>query len=122
MHCQHGVRSPSSMNSKVKFAILAFVVALVLAYVWRYRHSAVVQGLVQTEDTRPASIKFDNGTVRNTEPASAASAVAPAKVLPPDQFRRCSDGKSVVYTDRPCAPGSKELPPQNKGTLNVMRN
>lgn len=110
------------MNNKAKLVILAFFVALVLAYVWRYRNSALIQGLVHTEDARPASIKFDNGTVRSAEPASAASGAAPAKVLPPDQFRRCSDGKSVVYTDRPCPPGSKELPPLNKGTLNVMRN
>jgi hypothetical protein len=110
------------MNNKAKLVIGLFLVALALAYVWRYRHSALVKGLVTTEDARPAHIQFDNGTVRNTEPASAASGATPARVLPPDQFRRCSDGKSVVYTDRPCPPSSKEMPPQNKGTLNVMRN
>lgn len=110
------------MDRNIKIGIGLFLLVLVLAYGWRYRHSAAVQGLVQTEDTRPASIKFDNGTVRVAEPASGASAAAPAKVLPPDQFRRCSDGKSVVYTDRPCPPGSKEMPPLNKGTMNVIRN
>jgi hypothetical protein len=61
---------------------------------WRYRHSAVVKGLVNAEHARPVNIQFDNGTVRNTESASAASGVAPARVLPA----------------------------LNKGTLNVMRN
>lgn len=110
------------MDRHIKIGIGLFLLMLVLAYGWRYRHSAFMQGLVHTEDTRPANIQFDNGSVRNAEPASAASSVPPAKVLAPDQFRRCSDGKSVTYTDRPCPHGSKEMPPQNKGTMNVIRN
>lgn len=110
------------MHRNIKIGIGLFLLILLLAYGWRYRNSALIQSWVHPEEPRPANIKFDNGTVRSTEPASAASAAAPAKVLPPNQFRRCSDGKSVIYTDRPCAPGSKELPPLNKGTMTVIRN
>jgi hypothetical protein len=95
------------------------VLAMVLAVGWRYRNSAWVQGWVNPPDTRPAVIKFDNGTVRQMPSASepASGLASPAK--PPGGVRKCKKGSRLIYTDGPCPEGLVEAPLGN-GTVNIV--
>jgi hypothetical protein len=119
-----------SFALKAKLAVLSFLLALALAYVWRYRNTDFIQGLIHGKDDRPVSIQFDNGTARSTpdpaaEASAAASANAAASAPPPrltSGFRKCGNGKTTVYTDRLCPPGYKDVVPQGTGTVNVISN
>lgn len=99
--------------------VFAGLILLVLLSIgWRFSRSDTVQAWLHPPDRRPASIVFDNGTVRQTEPASGPVELGDP-IRPPGGMRKCKKGKETVYTDRSCPPGTREVVIAN-GTVNVL--
>lgn len=96
----------------------ALIVLLLLSIGWRLSQSSAVQAWLHPPDRRPAAITFDNGSVRQTEPASGPALVGEL-IRPPGGMRKCKKGKATVYTDRSCPPGMQEEAISN-GTVNVL--
>lgn len=94
------------------------ILVLLLSMGWRLSKSNAVQSWLHPPDSRPAAITFDNGTVRQTEPASGPVVLGDL-IRPPGGMRKCKKGKSTVYTDRSCPPGTQEVAITN-GTVNVL--
>lgn len=93
---------------RLSHVFIALAVALVLAIGWRYRASA--QELLAPQPVaRPAPFKFDNGSIRDAERASAPDTGAPpVAVAVPGGMRKCVRAATVLYTDKTCPPGSRE--------------
>ena len=94
------------------------ILLLLLSIGWNLSKSNAVQAWLHPPDRRPATITFDNGTVRQTEPASGP-VVLGEPILAPGGMRKCKKGKTTVYTDRSCPPGTQEAAITN-GTVNVV--
>lgn len=106
---------PSCMVVKrIFFTLLGL---LVFAVAWHFGSSDAVRQAFAPAPPPPPPFKFDNGTVRQYEPASAPDAGADTR--PVHALRKCARGKEVVYTDRPCAEGFRDLS-ISQGTVNVV--
>jgi len=58
--------------------------------------------------TRPGPETLPQGKAGRTDPAGRRTAADAAQAAPPPAPRKCVRGASVVYTDQPCPPGSRE--------------
>jgi hypothetical protein len=90
---------------------------LAVAGLWRVTHHPAVKDWWADQHHKPVPFQFDNGTVREYQPASAPTEQAQA--LPPGTMRRCKRGTETSYANSACPPGSKEFP-MSGGTLSVV--
>jgi len=91
---------------RLHHVFIALAIALVLAIGWRWRDTA--GALLAPPAPPPAPIKFDNGSIRDAQRASAPDTGAPVAVALPGGMRKCVRGTTVLYTDKTCPPGSRE--------------
>jgi hypothetical protein len=111
-----GAPAAHTMPKNLKHLPWALATLATLGWAWTQRHAAWVEDLFVSahRDPAPVKIKFDNGTVRDTTPASGA---APG-VLVRSGLKKCVSRDKTVYTDGYCPPGSHEDDIKN-GTVNV---
>jgi len=102
----------------LKILFYSLLALLLAAIAWSQRDSDFVQSLVGTPHSPTARIRFDNGSVRDLAASAPASAPASDKPITLTGVRKCSRAGVVVYTDKTCPPGSKEL--AIGGTVNVV--
>lgn len=97
---------------------LIFVIAVVSAGVlWKYWDSETVQSYLRPKaSSRPASIQFDNGSVREfpVRPPNTKDTPPPLGSL-----RKCQRGSEISYTNELCPPGTREVK-MNSGTVSVI--
>jgi hypothetical protein len=106
----------------ITFKRLAITFALVFLALlaWRYRNSELIQSFINPEASKPKSIQFDNGTVRQYLTPAEIAATKPT-TKPPGELRKCKKGGATSYTNDLCPPGAKEYELTN-GTINVVDN
>ena len=93
---------------RLHHVFIALAVALVLAIGWHYREPAR-ELLAPAPVARTTPFKFDNGSIRDAERASAPGTGAPpVAAAVPGGLRKCVRGTTVLYTDKTCPPGSRE--------------
>ena len=105
----------------LKTLFLGLSLVLLLAIAWSQRNSPAVQALLRSREVHAPNIRFDNGSVRDTSAASELASAPSDKPLSVTGVRKCARGATVVYTDKTCPPGSKQLAIAN-GTVNVVDN
>lgn len=85
---------------------------------WSQRNAPWLQDMLGTNHSPPATIRFDNGSVRDANAASEPASAPSDKPLTLTGVRKCLRGNVVVYTDKTCPPGSKQM--AIGGTVNVV--
>lgn len=93
----------------MRAVIFLLVVLLAASIGWRYR--AVFADWLQPEPP-PKPFVWDNGSVRDTPPASAPAPVQ-ATAPPVGAMRKCVKGSETTYTNFSCPPGFKEAAIKN---------
>ena len=91
-----------------KWGLGGVLVAFVLLSAWRWRDASWLAPLIGHPAPPPKAIVFDNGTVR-AQPASEPASGQVVALPVPGAMRKCVKRGEVVYTDRVCPPGMKEV-------------
>lgn len=94
----------------LKRIFVALLFAVLLSAGWRLVNpgGGLLAWLQPRSAPAPRSIEFDNGSARDERAASAPALVAVPPSRAQGRMRKCRKGESVIYTDAPCPPGSRE--------------